>query len=64
MVILNPQNEVIHSLLFPAQFSLYQMEKEGKMPLVWKKLGHLLVFTLCEAEYFRLMFLKYTGIAI
>ena len=29
MVILNPQNEVIHSLLFPEQFSLYQMEKEG-----------------------------------
>ena len=27
--ILKPQNEVIHSLLFPEQFSLYQMEKEG-----------------------------------
>ena len=25
----HPQNEVIHSLLFPEQFSLYQMEKEG-----------------------------------
>lgn len=63
MVILKPQNEVIHSLLFPEQFSLYQMEKEGNAFGV-KKLGHFLVFTLCEAEYFRLMFLKYTGIAI
>lgn len=51
-----------HLLLFPEQFSLYWMEKGGEMPLVWKLDTSLC--SVCEAEYFKLMFLKYAGIAI
>lgn len=56
------QNQVICFLLFFEQFSLYQMDKEGNAFGVKKKLGHLIVFTMCE--YFRFMFFKYTDIAV
>lgn len=59
----SPQIQVICSLLFFEQFSLYEMDKEGNAFGV-KKLGHLIVFTQHEAEYFRFMFFKNNDSAV
>lgn len=61
MMRLSFQNQVICSLLFPEQFSFYQIDKEGNAFGV-EKLGHLIVFTLCEPENFRFMFFEYTAL--
>lgn len=53
MMILSFQNQVICFPLFLEQFSSYQMDKEGNAFGV-KKLGYLVVFTLCETVFYGL----------
>lgn len=56
-----PKSDHLFPLVFE-QFSLCQMDKKGNNAFGVKKLGHLIVFILCEIECFRFIFFKYIAV--